>query len=103
MADPKSMEEFAALALSNHRVSGYGIAGVTQHLPCPGCAAPDWKSYLVIEARERMAEPATCKACGRSFKVVFEQPEPGHTVFEFVQTGGDDIPDWYAPKIRRLE
>lgn len=103
MADPTSMEEFASKALANSRVSGFGVMGVKQHLACPGCAEPDWKSYLVIEARERMAEEAKCAACGRSFKVLFDNPEPGRTVFEFVQTGGDDLPDWYEPKIRRLE
>lgn len=99
--DPKTVDDYNARAMANAKVEGYGIFGVKQTLPCPGCAAPGWKSFKIIEVEQVMPEPATCWNCGRTFKVLVSH-EGGGTSMEFVQTGGDDVPD-YLPPIRRVQ
>lgn len=74
MADPKTKAEFESLYHSNARVSGYG-ALVTQHLPCPFCAAPDWLDVpiakLALEGSQKVfGTPRTCVECKRTAKVL---------------------------------
>jgi predicted RNA-binding Zn-ribbon protein involved in translation (DUF1610 family) len=100
VSTPTNMEEFNAKVMANITSSGYGLE-TTQHFACPGCAEPDWKLVKVVQAPEAFAEPSTCKHCGRTFKALVGR-EDGATSFEFVQTGGDDLPDWMRPRMRRV-
>jgi hypothetical protein len=102
MTQPKTKEEYLERFHANERVSGHGIAEVRIHAPCPFCAAPDWSEWLIIECEQAMQKVTTCKECGRSGKFVFSVNTPGNKQFEFVQTGGDDPPEWLQPPPRRI-
>lgn len=41
---PQSLDEYNHRYSQNFRVTGFGL-DVTNHFPCPFCAAPDW--YVV--------------------------------------------------------
>ncbi len=101
MTEPTDFKEFCNKAAANSSVSGFGM-NTTQHMPCPGCAEPDWKLIKIAQAEKDMTQESTCKHCGRSFKVIVDHPAAGATNFEFVQTGGPDVADWMQPKIRRI-
>ncbi len=64
--------EFFAKATANMRVSGFGIAETTVHIPCPFCAEPDFMVSRVMESREPFSAGATCKHCGRSARFPVE-------------------------------
>jgi len=98
---PTNAAEYALRFFRNQQQSGYGIEGVTMHFPCPWCAARDFQVVRVIDAHEAMTVPMTCAECGRSGRWAHIVDEPGRTVTEFVQTGGDDAPDWLVPAPRR--
>lgn len=98
---PTNMEEHIALSRANTHIEGFG-PDVRTYVPCPFCCAKDWMCLPVLTTKEAMKAGATCSSCGRSAKAVFINDEPGHQVFEMVQTGGDDPPDWMEPKIRRV-
>jgi len=100
MADPATREDYDRLAKANQRIEGFGL-DTTMHLPCPFCAAPDFMVYKVLEVQQRLEAGAGCRSCGRSLRAQFKPDQPG-TVFEFVQTGGPDAPD-YLPPIRRVD
>lgn len=97
---PTNQTEFNAKAVKNSVTSGYG-ADVAQHFACPGCAEPDWKVCKILTIEDDIVQDSVCKHCGRSFKVLLDK-NAGQTTFEFVQTGGDDLPDWHNPKYRRV-
>lgn|SRR5574337_1306709 len=100
VASPQSMEEFLSRYHSNERIEGFGITGVTIHMPCPFCAAPDFIVYKLIDTHEALQRGGTCAECGRSMQVnVTDTPTAKH--MSFVQTGGPDQPEWLEPKIPR--
>ncbi len=92
-------EEYEARFKANEKVEGHGIVGMTVHVPCMFCAAPDFFVYTLPTMERVMAEGATCKECGRGARAVIVKT-PSCTQMSFVQTGGDDPPD-YIPWIRR--
>jgi hypothetical protein len=100
MTHPPTRAEYDRRFAANQRLEGYGIGNVTQHMPCPFCAAPDFMVHHILDVEEVMSLGATCQECGRSLKAIFTRSE-GTVHFELVQTGGDDAPD-YLPVIRRL-
>lgn len=102
MSEPTSQVEYEQRYHQNHKLSGYGVEGVTQHMPCPFCAAPDWLVHRIIDSREAFAQGATCRECGRSARALYSESH-GALRFEFVQTLGPDQPDWMTVKMRRLE
>jgi hypothetical protein len=102
MSEPRNVAEYLARFHANQRIEGYGIQ-TTTITPCPFCGAPDWMRWPILEAQEAMQRGATCLECGRSAKAVFHVNEPGNKQFEFVQTGGPDQPEWFTPKMRRVE
>ncbi len=101
MTQPKTQAEYNAKCIHNSRASGWGLE-TKQHFPCPGCAEPDWKVARIIDVETDLATDTTCQHCGRSFKVLMDRQNPNSLQFEFVQTGGDDLPEWYYPKMRRI-
>ncbi len=103
MSQPTSMEEYVARFGRNQATTGYGIEGVTQHCPCPFCAAADWLVFRVLDTKEALRKGATCRECGRSARAHYRVDLPGHVEFEMVQTGGPDQPEWLQPKMRRVE
>jgi len=102
MSEPTSFKEYEELYHNNLYITGFGPANVTNHYPCPFCAAPEWSVSKVIHTEEDMVQEHTCKECGRSGKFVFTIYQPNHKAFEFVQTGGDDPPSWLVPAPRRI-
>lgn len=98
---PTNMDDYNKMFMENAKVTGYGIAEVTQHIPCPFCAAPDYFVILVVNAHAELAEEKTCSECGRSGKNLIKR-SANSSAFEFVQTGGDDPPEWLEPPPRRV-
>jgi hypothetical protein len=93
-------EEYDAKYTANTKITGGGL-DTAMHMPCPGCAEPDWLIIKVlVDMKEKMAAGAECTHCHRSFRGIYEE-SPSSTKMELVQTGGDDIPD-FLPKIRRV-
>lgn len=106
--DPATLEEYNAKFMQGSEVTGYGM-DVTQHLPCPFCAHPGFKELQpvagIVDDRPnidaQMEAEATCENCGRSGRAVVTRDASGVSA-EFVQTGGDDPPE-YLPPMRRVE
>lgn len=105
MVDCATLDEFNKKVQRNQRMSGFGPMGTAMHLPCPGCAASDWKTFKVIESRERMPEPATCRECARTFKIpVVSEPlgDGGVSLsLSFVQIGGSPVPAYLQGFVTR--
>lgn len=83
----------------NHRIEGFGF-DVTMAMPCPFCAAADWMIFKILDSEKEMAKGAVCIECGRGAKAIFKHDQGG-VHFEFVQTCGEDGPDW-LPAMRRV-
>jgi hypothetical protein len=101
VSDPATVAEYNQLAAKNARVTGQGTQTVT-HIPCPGCAAPDWLAFPVTAALDEYAgvqRPARCAACGRTFRLAITR-EGGSVISEFIQTGGPALPA-YLPPMKR--
>lgn len=98
MSAPTSLEEYERRFAQSHKVSGHGF-GVTVHVPCPACAAPDFEVHKIIDAASALESGATCKECKRGFKAIYTRTR-NSVSFEIVQTEGDDLPSWLPP-IRR--
>lgn len=98
---PTSMEELNALTTANVGYEGFGPK-TTLVMPCPFCAAPGSLRSRVLHAEEDMGKGGDCQTCGRSWRAEFTR-QAGGTAFEIVQTGGDDPPDWFQPKMRRVD
>lgn len=96
----KAREDYERRFVQNEKVTGYGL-DTQVHMPCPACAAADWLVYKLLDKdmKKILAAGADCPHCGRGFKVVF-QDIGGGSMFEVVQTKGDDLP-LYLPKMRR--
>lgn len=101
-SDPASAEEHEVKFGANMKMTGFGLTGVTQHMPCPFCAEPDFSVYRVIDADVAVASNRTCKSCGRSAKCIVTKNGSSQTV-ELVQTGGEDLPAWYTNPPRRVD
>lgn len=99
MKQPTNMEEYTSRFMSNSGVTGYGVE-TAQIFPCFFCAAPNFMTCKIVNIEKDMEKGATCLECGRSAKARFFR-NGGQITFEFLQTGGDDPPDWLEPKIKR--
>lgn len=101
---PTNIEEYNKLYVLNCEVKGFGFE-VAQTLACPFCCARDFMTLKPIDMAmddDAGQQECTCETCGRSGRNIITR-EPGETRLEFVQTGGDDPPDWLQPKPRRVE
>lgn len=98
---PTNMDELNARFMQNHSITGFGPA-IAISVPCPLCAAAGWAEHKLLEMQEVLSKEHTCKECGRSFKMIFDE-QPHSTSFEIVQTAGDDQPEWFPLKIRRVD
>lgn len=111
MSEPENFDEYTALFYANTVIDGYGI-DVTNHLPCPWCAHPDFMLLMpaagIVPNDKRpnldrvMSTEHTCSNCGRSGKNLISRG-PNGVNYEFVQTGGAPPPDWLVPQPRRVE
>lgn len=99
--EPKSEEEYTRLTHQRVRTTGYGIEGVTQHLPCPFCAAGEWMVFRLIDGLPRTPHP--CAVCGRTAQIIYHVDNETETRIELVQTAGPDQPEWLRPQMRRVE
>lgn len=98
---PRNLVQLNARLLYNQEVTGYGAETAT-HMPCPFCAARDWKIIRITDVDQvEMQRDSACRECGRSAKFVVTRSDTGVTA-EMVQTGGDDPPDWFDLKPRRV-
>lgn len=97
--DPPDLHEYNSLYMANHRITGFGIEGVTQHFPCPFCADPDW---LVVKIMDfgTSTDPVKCSHCSRTARIEATEENGGKRI-EIVQTAGDD-PAPYLPPFRRV-
>jgi len=100
--DPRDMQAYEAKVMRSQYVFGAGITGTGMSLPCPGCASPDWLKHTLLGIDEAYAKGATCKTCGRGFRIIITRPGDGSTRLETVQTAGDELPA-YLPPMRREE
>lgn len=106
MTEPVSMDAYVERFMANQRASGFGF-DVTQHFPCPFCAAADWFVVKIAdfappqEPGTYRSPETTCGECGRSGQFVSTRDSNGGVTAEMVQTGGDDPPDWLQPAPRR--
>jgi hypothetical protein len=102
MSEPTSQAEYNQLFMINQHLSGNGILGTTQHMPCPWCAAAEWMVFQVINTDVAMSGgPYECSNCHRSGTFVIER-EVDSASFELVQTGGPEPPMWLQPPPRRM-
>lgn len=101
---PTNIDEYNKQYLLNCEITGAGF-DVGQVLACPFCCAPGFMTMKPMElalSDDAGQENCTCAECGRSGRNIITR-EPGETRLEFVQTGGDDPPDWLQPTPRRVE
>ena len=98
---PTSIDEYNERYHRNMMMEGHGME-TANVMPCPFCAAPRFAVVKVVDTLDAMQTERTCSECGRSGKAFVEQNE-STTRMEFVQTGGPDLPDWYYPKMRRVD
>jgi hypothetical protein len=94
---PESFEEYNALYLKNTEITGFGF-DVTQHFPCPCCAAPDWLVVRLLDFQQDHI--ATCRVCKRTVQLQYDST-PGGSEMRAIQTGGDDLPGWFPTIIPR--
>lgn len=97
---PKDALEYQQMFTDNMRIDGGGL-DTTVHAPCPFCAAPDFQVYKLLECKDVITNDHTCTECKRTARVEFSVDVPERQVFELVQVGGDDQPDWLTPPFRR--
>lgn len=98
---PTTREEYDRQFALNTKIEGFGF-DVTSILPCPFCAAPDFMPIKIIQATADMRKQVTCAVCGRSGMNLVTETVSGVKT-EFVQTAGDDPPEWLRPWPRRVE
>jgi hypothetical protein len=97
---PTNMEELTRRCQNNTQFAGYS-ADTRSILPCPFCGAAGFMTIRLVAAEQDMADGGTCRECKRGAKMIIEKKGNG-TVFEIVQDGGADPPEWLEPKIRRI-
>lgn len=97
---PTNMEELHARQLRNSQAEGFG-AETAQGLACPFCGAIGFMKLRVVAVEEDMQKPATCSECGRSARFDVERLGSGGVRFRIMQTGGDDVPEWYTDPMLR--
>lgn len=102
MKTPRNMDELAKLTTENTKITGYG-AKTTMISPCPFCAYPNFMRWPILDMREVASKGAVCFRCKRGARLVFEDYPDGGAGFEIVQTEGPDQPEWFQPKMRRVE
>lgn len=91
-AAPQTKEEYELRYNAAWEVSGYGIESVTNHFPCPFCAAKDWHVVRLIDFGDT-TEPIPCEECGRSARFLVAR-DRGAVHMGLVQTAGADPPSW---------
>ena len=102
MADPATKEDFESLYHSNTSVSGYGV-DITQHLPCPFCAAKGWATWrLALPVSKVWAEPKKCDACGRTSKLAVTETAFS-TSMQLILVDGPDPAPYLAGTYAREE
>lgn len=82
----------------NQKITGRFLE-TTMHMPCPFCAEPEFMVYKILDTEKVIANGAVCKFCNRGCKAIVTR-DAGGVGFRFVQTCGDDPPD-YLPKMER--
>ncbi len=97
----KSMAELNAKTAANSKIVGFG-AETGMEVACPFCGNPNWCKYTILECQSVMAQEHVCKHCYRGAKAIFTR-HPGGVFFEMVQTSGPNPPDWFEPKMRRVD
>lgn len=100
MSHPNTVEEYNHRYHENFRIEGYGIEGVTNHFPCPFCAAADWYICRIIDFSQTSPK-LTCSECGRTAQLLYKKDWQSSSI-ECVQTAGDDQPSWLNPQMRRV-
>lgn len=95
MTAPTSREAYEQRFKASHKITGYGIANVRIHMPCPFCAAPDWIVCGFLEVEAGYAAGAKCEECGRTARAIYIRQANGCSI-EMVQTEGD-LPDEWIP------
>jgi ribosomal protein S27AE len=93
-------DEYEKRFKENYRVEGAGL-DMQIHAPCPFCGAPDFHVYRLDQLQEVTGKETVCKECGRGFRAHW-QNDASTTTGGFVQTCGDDPPD-YVPIPRATE
>lgn len=99
---PTNKDEYLARFYANQGAEGWGLETASV-IPCPFCAAPRWMVAKILEIEEAMQRSHHCGECGRSAKSILTHHHGGGKSFEVVQTGGPDQPDWFEPKMRRVD
>lgn len=94
--DPATLDEYNVLQHAHARIEG-SFLETAMVAPCPGCCAPDWSRWKVVEVEKHLEEAPVCKNCGRGFRAILTKNGDSVTSFEFVQTEGPD-----CPPIRRV-
>lgn len=98
---PGSIDDLNERIKRNQRITGFGIQGTKIWLACPFCGAPDFMCYTLPTMERVMDAGAKCPECKRGMRTILQR-DAGGTRMEFVQTDGDDLPNWYQPKMRRV-
>ena len=98
---PTNMDEYNQMYLANSQVTGFGLE-VAQNFACPFCCNPDWLKVKILNTEAALSVGATCSFCKRGAKALFTRKQ-GSTIFEIVQTAGDDPPAWFALPMRRVD
>lgn len=101
MTDPRDYETYLR-RFERNRAFTQEADGLVYHMPCPFCAAADFALIPQHDndaARIAMAGGGTCRDCGRSGHVVFQEVGPQQFVVSaFVQTGGPSQADWLVTR-----
>lgn len=98
---PMNLEEYNQRCKANMQISGR-YSDTTIHMPCLFCGAAEFMVYKILEMKPVCSVGATCKECGRAAKAIFSG-DAHSAQFEFVQTVGDDPPEWLPIPIRRFD
>jgi hypothetical protein len=100
--NPMPVDDWIAVFNDDVKVAGVAAFGITLHVPCPVCAAPDLVVSRMPDAADALAAGASCAVCDRSFAAELTRSVNASRLIEVVQTGGDDAPAELDPPIRRV-
>jgi hypothetical protein len=101
--DPANYQDYLKKTHKHTKLEGFGLEEITQHQPCPWCAEPGFWIFHVLDIKEVTSQDTTCQHCGRSGKLLYHEDTDSSTVFELVQTGGEDAPSWFDVAPRRID
>lgn len=91
--DPPTKEAFEKRYHESAHMEGVGIMGLTMHVPCPFCAAPDWMVHTVRGTQAAYHQGAFCSECQRGAHAELDY-EAGYTSIRWVQDCGRDPAPW---------